>query len=376
MTRYRCELAKPGDDAALRQLMASTPMPGRVALTFGREPSYFSSDCVLGPQRQTIVIRDTVKREIVMVATRAVREMYVDEQRLRIGYLGGLRLVRRVRGQGLLARGYRFLRALHDTDVEAPAFYLTTIAEGNTPAIEALTSGRAGLPTYHALCRLHTLLLPIRARRAPPQSRASDLRVERLGKLQELLDFFDRCATKKTFFPVYSSDDFGQCRANKQSGTFRNLDTSSIVVAKRGEEVIGAAGVWDQRAFRQTIVNRYARFTSAIRPVVNPWSRLTGGLRLPRVGQPLDGCYVCFPVVKEGEEAALDLLLKTLMQVAPPTAEFMMLGLCDGDPLLPIARRFSRTSYITRLFGVSWKKLPGSITAHTASPYYLELGCL
>lgn len=376
MTRYRCELAKPGDDAALRQLMAGTPMPGSVALTFRREPSYFASDCVLGPKRQTLIIRDTVKSEIVMVATRAVREMYIGEQRQRVGYLGGLRLLSRVHGQGLLARGYRFLRDLHDSDLEAPAFYLTTIAEGNTPAIRSLTSGRAGLPTYQPLCRLHTLVLPIRRRSAPPKSRTSGFRVERLTDLQELLEFFDRCATKKTFFPAYSSGDFRRCDSSQQCGTFRNLDTSSIMVARRGNEVIGAAGVWDQRSFRQTIVDRYSRLTGAIRPMVNQWSRMTGGLSLPEVGRPLDGCFVCFPVVKNGDEAVLRMLLRQLMQVAPPSAKFLLLGLCDGDSLLPIAQRFSRTNYTTRLFGVSWKNLPDSITTKSASPYYLELGCL
>ena len=43
MSRYRFDLATEADDAALRRVLADTPMPGRIAVSFRREPSYFAA---------------------------------------------------------------------------------------------------------------------------------------------------------------------------------------------------------------------------------------------------------------------------------------------------------------------------------------------
>ncbi len=41
MSRFLLDHARPGDDAALRGVMARTPMDGRtIALSFRREPSF------------------------------------------------------------------------------------------------------------------------------------------------------------------------------------------------------------------------------------------------------------------------------------------------------------------------------------------------
>ena len=372
MTRYRFELAAPSDDAALRSVMSQTPMPGNVALSFEREPSYLNSNVVHGKQRQTVVCRDTKSDEIVGVATRCVREMFVGGEKKRVGYLGGLRFVKHARKRGLLARGYRFVRELHDSDANAPPFYLTTIADGNTEAINSLTSERAGLPTYRLLSRLHTLVLPIQkgvdCSRLPALKKCE---VSKLADPEQLIEFLNVQGFCKTFLPVYESDDFG-----RPDGTFRDLDRSSIVIAKRDGKIVGCAGVWDQRPFRQTIVRGYSRTIGILRPLINQWSRLTGGIQLPRVGQPLNACFVCFPVVAGDDAAVFHLILRRLVRMAPANASCLLLGLCEDDPLLRIAASHSRWQYTTRLYAVSWDPLSDFVTHQTARPHYLELGCL
>ncbi len=372
MTCYRFELAGPGDDAALRRVMAQTPMDGSVSLTFQREPGYFNSNCVLGREHQTIVCRDTERNEIVGLGTRSARDMFVNGQVTRVGYLSGLRSVEHARNRGLLARGYRFLRELHDADPIAPEFYLTTIAEHNAVAIDQLTSRRAGLPSYHELSRLHTLVLPIR-RRPVSSKRASlaNCRVSQSGSIQEVVEFLNERGAKKTFFPVYQPADFEQ-----PHGTFRGLTTSSISVATRNGQIVGTAGVWCQRAFRQTIVSGYRPTVRLLRPLLNLWSRISGGIQLPEIGSSLGAAFVCFPVISEEEPAVFHLLLQHLMQVAPADAECLLLGLCEHDPLLAAARSMSRSEYTTKLYAVNWSAFPDALVGSGAGQYYLELGCL
>ncbi len=372
MTRYRFELAEPGDDAALRRVMAQTPMDGSVSLTFQREPSYFDANCVLGKEHQTIVCRDTERNEIVGLGSRSVRDMYVNGRVTRVGYLSGLRIAGNARNQGLLARLYRFLRELHDADPIAPDYYLTTIAEDNAVAVDQLTSRRAGLPTYHLLCRLHTLVLPIRRRSVSSKlASLANCHISQSGSIQEVVKFLNAKGAKKTFFPVYQSADFEQ-----PDGTFRGLTTSSILVAKRDGHIIGTAGVWFQRAFRQTIVSGYKPTIRRLRPLLNLWSRVSGGIQLPAVGSCLEATFVCFPVVAENEPAVFLLLLQHLMQIAATEAQCLPIGLCDHDPLLPTARSFRHSEYTTRLYAVNWSEFPEPLVALSAGQYYLETGCL
>ncbi len=48
MARYEFQLATRGDDAQLRAILAATPMPGRIAVSFRRDPSFFDAAVVDG----------------------------------------------------------------------------------------------------------------------------------------------------------------------------------------------------------------------------------------------------------------------------------------------------------------------------------------
>lgn len=372
MTRYRFELAGLDDDAALRRLMAQTPMKGSVALAFQREPHYFAANCVLGTDHQTLVCRDLERNEVVGLGTRSVRELFVDRQPKRVGYLSGLRIAEHARNRGLLARGYSFLRQLHDADPDPPDYYLTTIAEKNTLAIEQLTSGRAGLPGYHPLSTLHTLVLPIRKTSLVSKT-ASRLNcdVAPAEDLPEVLRFLNATGAKRTFFPRYQSADFQQ-----PDCTFRGLTTSSIVVVRRNDQIVGAAGIWSQRAFRQTVVSGYAPAVRLLRPLLNVWSQVAGGIQLPKVGGVLEAAFVCFPVVASDDPAVFRLLLQQLIQMAPTDTKCLLIGLCEHDPLLATARALSRSEYTTTLYAVNWRSCFEPLVARCAGQYYLEAGCL
>ena len=104
MPRYQLELATPADDADLRRVLAETPMDGRIAISFRREPSYFDAAVVEGDFHQVIAVRDGHDGKIVGMGCRSVRSRYVNGRLDRIGYLSGLRLLAEHRSRGLVAR--------------------------------------------------------------------------------------------------------------------------------------------------------------------------------------------------------------------------------------------------------------------------------
>lgn len=376
VTRYQFELAKDADDAALRKLMAETPMPGDVTLAFEREPNYFFGNQVLGSDCQTIVCRDLACDQIVCVATRSSRLLYVDGKPTRIGYLGGLRFAEHIRGSGLLARGFRFLRHLHDIQPDRPEYYLTTIASGNSTAKRTLTSGRANLPNYHRLGTLNTFALATRQLcklRAGNQTAAKEnLTITTLADLPSIepwLAFLDEMAKRRTFFPVYDHSDF-----QSPSGTFYGLDPESIVILRRDDQIVATAGAWNQSTFRQTVVRNYRPAIQMMRPLANLWSRAWGNVVLPPIGDPLSAAYVSLLAIRDDNRQWMTTALVELAKRCD--TQMLLLGRCDGDPLLSSCWRLSRLRYETELYAVNWSSIPNLPENQRENAFYLELGCL
>src|SRR5947208_16308408 len=105
MTRYRFDLASEADDADLRRVLVETPMAGRIAVSFRREPSYFAAAVVDGHFRQVVAARDAAAGQVVGFGSRSVRSVYVNGRPEAVGYLSSLRLLEAHRNQGLVARG-------------------------------------------------------------------------------------------------------------------------------------------------------------------------------------------------------------------------------------------------------------------------------
>src|SRR5262249_46474659 len=154
-------------------------------------------------------------------------ERYLNGRPESVGYLSNLRLLAGHRNRGLVARGYAFFRRLH-ADGKA-RLYLTTIAEDNRLARTILTSGRTGLPQYHAAGRYLTAALPL-ARRPPSNGAVTGVQVRpaRAEDLPAVLAFLQGEGPYRQFFPCYQASDFFA-----PGGMFRDLEPSDLLLAYR-----------------------------------------------------------------------------------------------------------------------------------------------
>jgi ribosomal protein S18 acetylase RimI-like enzyme len=371
MSRYRFEVAGPGDDADLRRVLAGTPMPGRIALAFRREPSYFAAAVVDGRFRQVVAARDGDSGRIVGFGSRSVGERYVNGRPEAVGYLSGLRLLPEYRRRGLVARGYAFFRRLHADG--RTRLYLTTIAEDNTAARDLLTSGRAGLPGYHEAGRYHTVALPL-AGRARPQRPPPGLEVRPAEEadLPAVLAFLEAEGPRRQFFPCYRTVDLFTAE-----GALRGLRAEDLLLAFHGGRLVGTLGGWDQFALRQTVVHGYGRLLGRVRPIYNAWARWRGRPRLPAPGEVLRYLTAALPVVAGDDAGVFAALLDALRggRAAGPW-EYLLVGLHEADPLLRVLRACPGTWYTTRLYLVCWEDGDERRRSLDSRPPYLELGSL
>ncbi|HYT87263.1 MAG TPA: hypothetical protein VEL76_00955 [Gemmataceae bacterium] len=371
MSRFRFDLATEADDADLRDVLARTPMGGTVAVTFRREPSYFRAAAVDGIFRQVIACRDTETGRVIGFGMRAVRPVYVNGEPAAVGYLGGLRGLPEYRNRGLLARGYAFLRQLH-ADGRTP-FYLTTIAEGNDVALAVLTSGRAGLPTYHFAGLYQTAAVPLPRRRMGPACARGDVSIEAAcaEDLPEVLAFLHTEGRRRQFFPCYRPEDFFTL-----DGTLLDLEPGQLLLARRGGRLIGTLAGWDQHRFKQVIVNGYTGVLRWLRPVINLAARFTGAPRLPPPGGELRYLTAALSLVAGDEPAVFAALLDRLRHQAAGRYDYLLVGLHEMDPLLAVVRACRARWYTTRLYLVCWPDGEAARQALTDRVPYLELGTL
>src|SRR6266487_3858729 len=105
----RFEIATHAHDAQIRRLLRETPMAGDISVTMEREPNYFAAAEMDGSEHRAIVALHNDR--VIGVGGVSVRLRFVNGEPVRVGYLSGLRLAERFRGQALIVRrGYALLR--------------------------------------------------------------------------------------------------------------------------------------------------------------------------------------------------------------------------------------------------------------------------
>ncbi|HAA61661.1 MAG TPA: hypothetical protein DCE39_12100 [Planctomycetaceae bacterium] len=370
MSRYQFELSCPKDDQDLRVLFAATPMDGNVRVRLEHDPAVHRQHASDDHLHQTIVCRDTLSGRVIGAGSRQINLRYVNGQLRPVGYLGGLRCLPEHRSRGLVARGYAFLKELHQD--QRADFYLTTIAADNASAERVLTSGRAGLPVYRPIGRFHTLLCCSHNRRRHPSNDSVEIRTAESNDLPAIARLVQHSGPDRQFFPAYGADDF-----QDSNGTFHGLSLESILVARRGGQLVGLLAGWNQSSFRRAVIAGYNSLWKWLRPAWNAWASIRQRPRLPGIDEALVYLTAACPLVINSDPAIfVGLLDAAIDQQLPDQRTSLTLGLADNDPLLGVARSRRWREYVTNIFLVSWPDTQPDLPTLDHRPIYLELGCL
>lgn len=338
-------LADAGDDAAIRQLMRRQPMPGRVTVTFEREPDFSLGCAVTGDDCRILVARSS-EGEIVGVACRSLRDVFVNGCEQRLGYLGQLRIDQRFRGRWLVSRGFSLLHELNKNE-SIPA-YLAAIVGENREASGVLVDRRRKLfPVFRGVSDYCTLAIDTYRSRSSLPCNAEISGADEM-QLPEIASFLCEWGSTKQFFPVWREQSLRQLSRY-------GLSAEDIYVARRKGAIVGIMALWDQSAYKQTVVQAYSGWLRAIAPLWNSSSPLLRRNPLPRPGETLRSAYAALVCIAENDTAVFSSLLRHVYNLAHLRGfRFLMLGLDACDPLLPCARSYSHFLYPSRLYLAEW----------------------
>jgi len=335
--RVRFHRAGPADAPDVLRLLR-VPTGGRYALSFERAPDPFADP--LPPQRHAFVLaRDAATGETVGLCERSVREGFIEGQRVLLPYLGALRIAPEYRHRiAILKGGFATLREQVEQADEHP-LALTAIDPANTAALRVLTAGVVGLPRYTPLGDYATLML--RAGGSGDSSVTEATEADR----EDIDTLLAHSAARRTFAPTWSAAAIGW----------------PLLVLRRAGRLLGVAGVWDQRAFRQVVVHGYPRGVGAARPLLNALAPLARLPALPRPGEAIAQAYLS-PLALSDEDDTQTLLALVRAALAKARAiglGVLTLGLPAAHPWRAAVRRQGRAvEYRTRLFGVQWGDAP------------------
>ncbi|MBI1766571.1 MAG: hypothetical protein HYR56_34620 [Acidobacteria bacterium] len=348
---FAVELAASGDDLAIRHLLAHNPVPGRITVSFEREPEYFAGCATLGQNCQVLVAHAMPNEgagEVVGVACRASRAVFVNGRAERLGYLGQLRVAQAQRGRWLVSRGFRFLKQLHEAD-PLPA-YLVSLIEGNTEALGVLVSQRRPhFPEFRALGRLYTLALAL-GRMKPALQCQADITTATAADAPAIAAFLQQHGARRQFYQVWQTQDL---LGGPATLGFRIED---LFVARRDGAIVGVLGLWDQSAYKQTVVRGYAPGLRVAKPFYNAWARLRGGPRLPPIGAEIRYGYAAFVCIADDDVEIFQALLRALYNSAVRRGhDYLMIGLAERDALLPAARAYAHIAYPSQLYLAFWE---------------------
>ena len=315
--------------------MRESVIPGAVRVAFTREPDYFAADGLAGAEDVTVVARR--ENQVIGSGRCSIYPLLRNGVRRRIGYLGSLRVAAGVRASPRLIRdGYELLR--HEVESRADGFF-TSIAADNMRARRVLElGGRLGLPAYRPLGDLVTLIAPVRRKTGKSAAGASD---------HELIEFLARNAQRFQLSLAWDPALF-------QDLSRHGVSARNFTVVRRNGSIVACAAIWDQRAFRQIVIDGYGGALEIARPIINATLVTRGRPRLPAPGAVLaQGAVLGASVSDPRDWGELWPDLRALAMARG--LSWLALARDARDPELAVLRRLtSGREYRTTLYEVTW----------------------
>lgn len=344
---FRLYLATEEDEAEIRRLFRTNPVPGHVTVTYEREPDFFLGCGVTGQSYQVVVARHEPTGELAGVVCRSKRRVWVNGQEEEAGYLSGVRVDGRFRGRWLVPRGLRFLGDLDATDT-VPVYLATITGENHEARGLLVEKPRPGFPRFEEVGRLYTAVVPVRTTLVS-RDRPNGVRSAVPKDLPSIIAFLNEHGRKRQYSQIYGEEEF---RGSATLG-FRVED---LLVFERDGELCGVVGLWDQSAYKQTVVRAYSRGLRRTRPLYDAAARLTRRNPLPAPGEPLRSAYAAFVCVADDDKFVFRALLRRLYGLAAKRGHaFLVAGLAANNPLLAEVRRYAHVPYHSTLYSASWR---------------------
>jgi hypothetical protein len=348
-TRVSVRQATPADNPELCRLFAGITMKTDLELSIRRDPDFLALY-----RMQTDAFECWVGGEdgaIEGCGALLARDGYLDGQVVRVGYLGDLRVARRLQGRRLLGELYGPVLRQFSQATGCQA-YLTTIIASNATALWALTGEtgrRLGMPPYTLLRKFDIRAVHLTIPRPTPKTgftvrRAAD------ADIPDLAWFLDADARRRPFGFLFTEAELRRRLAN-----WPGLRISDFYLAHgRDGALAGCCAIWDAAPIKRPAVVAYRGSMGWIKRAYNAGAAALGYQRLPEPGEVLRSAYVTHQAVPSEDPQVWRALLHAVYRDSRRSGRhFLSVCVLEDDPLAPAYRGYLTTNLPAHLYAVT-----------------------
>lgn len=337
--------ATDADDNSLKVLLRDNEMDGWIKLSFEREPCFFKGAGLMGESYAVIVHNADLPDKVMGMYVCDFLPVHINGKKETVGYLAGLRVSKAYRNK------IRFIKSGYDSihrlipEKTAEANWFTSIAIDNYAARHLLEAGLKGLPTYTPVQQISTLAI-------------SATHARKTGVLQKI-DRQDISAFVSFYNQQMSSYQFSPVLTEKWILNLKNekgLSLDDFYLIKDNKKIIACLVLWDQRAFKQTVVKAYRFPLNKMRRIINFLAATTRRIPLPDENEKLELIFLAFLAIDDNYKSrSIAIIQDVLCKAKEKNAKGIVVGLSEANPVLPIIKaKFHGHLYQTSIETVSW----------------------
>jgi len=348
--------ATPTDDSALQSVLRQNPIEGWVRLSMQRAPTYFAGENLMGQSVPVLACDQAANGQALGMYDCAFPPVWINGAAEHAGYLGGLRVNPDYRRRpAILKNGFASIPILlQDETAEIPVWF-TSIADDNRVARRVLEAGLNGMPRYQRAGELETLV--ISTRQARP---GSLLRQATPADITRLVELHGSYAARYQFAPRLSENWLcGLCGTN-------GLRLEDFWLLEERGRVVACVALWDQRAFKQTVIHGYRFPLNYLRGALNLAAAIGGRPALPPAGACLKSIFLsffaCTPTVSGNTIVAM--IREVLWLIKRRQCGLGLIGLSTQNPLLSGLRSSLRS--------IVYRTCIEQVTLHGAQTFTLD----
>ena len=339
MERYSIEIAKESDDFDLREILRNTKMQGDISLSFETEPSFFNAISILGEKQTVLSIRDIQKNKIIGFLIRSVKNVYINQKIVKVGYLSSIRLLEGYRGGRLLIKGNKELKKLLGNSTEKINF--TTIIKDNIYAQQVISKSRVGLPDYNKIGVNKTFAIkPCNSTR---YKNLNDITIQK-GidgfSIERVVSFINENGKKKNFFPVITKDLI-------ENNYLKDFSKDDFFIAHKNNKILGIVGCWDQSKFKKSVVKGLSKKYKLLRLFNNYFlTHFLNTPTIPNVKQNINAFYLNLIVVKKNDNDVFSCIIDFISKYySNKNYNYFLIGIDENDPLCQSMKNFRCFTY-------------------------------
>ena len=358
-------LADRSSDGLLRSLLRDNDMESWVSLSFQREPDYFLGEGLMGDTYSVLVHHQYHPDKAMGMYSCSYLPVKLDGQGEMLGYLGSLRVGEAYRNKlRYLKQGYDSIRKLVP-DQGSRKSWFTSIAAGNHQARRLLEAGLKGLPKYTPLGKLLTMAI------STSRGRNTGI-LQPLAKqdIEAFVSFYNKATAEYQYSPWLSKEWLQRLQGNK------GLRLDDFFVVRDQGRIVAGLAIWDQRAFKQTVIHDYAKPLKRWRLAYNLYAKLSGRPQLPASGDQLQQVYISFVACEPAyRKHLIPMIQHALHKITKREGHVGVLGLSTKNPLLNILKKhFPMQTYETCIERVDWE--PSGDALRNSYPVQPEVAVL